>query len=174
VLRSRWVYRARQLGNAVRERKQPIAHDFVRAHLGGAALALFYRMSRRDQAHSVNTAMLVAQAAPDAPDLVAAALLHDAGKGPQQLWQRVLFVVLDEHLPGLLRRWARPGRGTRGALYRSLRHAEIGADLAREAGIAPRACELIAGHHRALEDSQLRLLQWADAIADGSNGSTLE
>src|SRR5579875_2937141 len=163
-----WGYRIRQLRNAVAEQRQPIAHNYVRAHLTSAGQALFYSMSARDQAHSLNTAELIATVAPDDGDLLAAALLHDAGKGPQRMWERVLYVLLDELCPKQLAQAARPGSDVRGALYRSIRHAQIGSDLARDAGLPEAICDLIAAHHGAATDARLRLLQWADAVADHS------
>ncbi len=172
--RSTWDYRARQLWNAIREQRQPIDHDFVAAHLCSAGLALFYAMSTRDQAHSLNTAALVARSDCAKPDLIAAALLHDAAKGRQRIWERVLYVALDEALPGLLQSLARPGAGTRGALYRSIHHAAVGAELARAVGLPARVCDLIAYHHEPVADAEQRLLQWADAVADAPAGSRLD
>ncbi|MCJ7811260.1 MAG: HD domain-containing protein, partial [Dehalococcoidia bacterium] len=96
--------------------------------------------------------------------LLAAALLHDVGKGPVRLWQRVAFVLLRAMSPRLLRRLASADdQGWRGALRRSLDHAERGAALAEAAGSTPETVRLIRLHRStAGDDVALSLLQAAD------------
>jgi putative nucleotidyltransferase with HDIG domain len=160
-----WSYRAKQLQKALRERRQPVPHEFVRAHLDVGGQALFYAMSPRDQAHSSNTAILIGGSSNADPELTVAALLHDAGKGKQIIWQRVLYVVAGAVAPRWLACWARPGPDTRGALYRSLYHTRLGAQLAAASGLSDRVCRLIAEHHNRTAEPDLRLLQWADEVA---------
>lgn len=161
-----WRYRVRQLGRAVRERHEPIPHELVTTYLDGRAQELFYSMAPRDQAHSAKTAALIERSETDCAgaELIVAALLHDTGKGRQQIWQRVTYVLLRALPAGALSRLARPGDGTRGAFYRSLRHPQLGADLARTAGCSARVCSLIAEHHGPSREPALRLLQWADDV----------
>jgi hypothetical protein len=108
------------------------------------------------------------------PELMAAALLHDAGKtahqrGPLQLWHRVVVVLLRALAPGTLERIARdePG-GWRQPFFVQQHHADIGADLARQAGCSRATAKLICGHEGPpgeMDDPLLAALK----TADGSN-----
>jgi hypothetical protein len=160
----RWHYRVRQLSKALGEARAPVPWEFIRAHLGPEGQRLFCSMSRRDQVHSARAAVLL-EAHCFCPGLVVSALLHDVGKGRQSVWQRVLYVILSGYAQGFLGRIARPGPGTRGALYRSLWHPALGARLASEAGYPPEVCRLIVEHHRSGDEPLLRSLQWADDVA---------
>ncbi len=157
------LHRVRQ----VREASVPPSADdlaLAREVLTGDLLALFHGQEPRDQRHSVNTARWLLERGHDGdPDLLVAALLHDAGKGPQRTRDRVVHVLsgwLPESVVG-----AEGSRfEMRRALARSRAHSEIGADLLVAAGAAPRAVELTRLHHRpAGRDAMLALLQRADA-----------
>jgi HD domain len=160
-----WGYRVRQLARAVNESRRPVSNSLLAAHLNHEGRLLFAEMTPRDQAHSAQTAMLVAERSPEDEDLITAALLHDAGKGDQSIWQRVLYVSLAAATPSLLACLARQGRGTRGALYRSLHHCRLGAELAARVGCSAETQRLIEGHHAAKAEGRLGLLQWADEAA---------
>lgn len=148
----------------------PVAMPYAAAHLTPTLLALFRRMSRAEQRHGIALCRrLEAQGWRD-PDLLAAALLHDAGKiqAPPRLWERV-FVVLAEHfLPERAAAW-RSGAARWQRPFAARRyHAEWGANLAAEAGASPRAVALIRRHHDAPggatpgADEALPALQAAD------------
>jgi len=86
----------------------------------------------------------------DDRELLAAALLHDVGKGSGRVrfWMRPVIVLLRALAPGLLRWLAEaPGSGWRRSFYAAWHHASIGADLAAEAGVSERAVLLIRTHH---------------------------
>jgi putative nucleotidyltransferase with HDIG domain len=165
VVVRRWIYRSRQFRQALRERRSPIADEFVSEHLDGAGRALFCTMSRRDQAHSIATAARLSVEAPGDPELLQAALLHDVGKGQQTTMDRVAYVLLAAIDQGALKRLARDGGGVRGALHRSLHHPALGAAMAAQIGCSQRVCQLIARHHRAPADDASLALQWADEVA---------
>lgn len=158
-------YRARQLLRALEERRTCVDSQFVEAYLGERALGLFATLSPRDQAHSARAAAALWQVGPDDRALIIAALLHDAGKGEQQLWLRGLYVLAAAATPSLLQRLAQAGPGWRGALFRLLRHAELGAEAARTLGYDEDVCRLIADHHRPADGARQRALQWADEEA---------
>lgn len=116
------------------------------------ARALFASMTIGDQRHCLNVcAALQARGCVDR-DLLAAALLHDVGKGGGRVrfWMRPTVVLLRAAAPGLLRwlassstsRWRRP-------FYAAWHHAAIGADLAAAAGLSERAVLFIRTHHDA-------------------------
>jgi putative nucleotidyltransferase with HDIG domain len=160
-----WQYRVRQFSKALREGRDLVPRAVLDRHLHEDGIRLFRSMSGRDQVHSIRTAELVAQRAPDDEEMIVAALLHDAGKGRQTLWQRAIYVLALGVAPSWLHSFARPGRDTLGALYRSLRHPILGAELAAAAGCSERVCSLIARHHSIDHDENVRLLQRADDIA---------
>jgi hypothetical protein len=136
----------------------------VAAHLTPREQELFGSMEVSDQRHALDVFhALKAKGQADA-SLLAAALLHDVGKGRISVWQRVVFVLLNAVAPRLLCRLASgDGRGWRGALARSLDHAERGAALAEEAGATPETARLIRLHRAPPgDDAALAMLQAAD------------
>jgi hypothetical protein len=131
-------------------------HDILIATLPPAGRAVFASMSRNDQRHSLTVYRALRARGCDDADLLAAALLHDSGKGGGRvrLWVRPPVVLLRAFAPRLLDwltrravngtcvpRWRRP-------FYYAWHHAEIGADLAAEAGLSERAVLLIRTHHQ--------------------------
>jgi hypothetical protein len=123
--------------------------------LPAAALPLFQSMSRADQQHALRVCRgLVARGCSDA-DMLAAALLHDVGKagGRVPFWTRPVIVLGKRCAPRLLARLAAYPRAGQPRWRRSLGyawwHAEIGADLAAEAGLSKLAVLYIRTHHQA-------------------------
>jgi hypothetical protein len=140
-------YRSGQFRRALGAKPARTDIALMRSLLSPQQQALFCSMSPRDQWHSVQTLRLLPPVWRADRDVAVAALLHDAGKGRILLHERVLFVVLST-TPGLLCHLARSGGGWRGALDRSLRHAEAGARLAFAAGASERTAALISAHHQ--------------------------
>ncbi|HEX8998118.1 MAG TPA: hypothetical protein VF812_18995 [Ktedonobacterales bacterium] len=121
------------------------------ATLPVAGRALFYTMSRNDQRHSLTVYRALRERACVDADLLAAALLHDSGKGGGRvpLIVRPPFVLLRAFAPGVLR-WlaSAPKPWFRRPFYYAWLHADIGADLAARAGLPPRVVTLIRTHHQ--------------------------
>ena len=152
---SRWRaarYRVWQFGRSLLPRRLDASdHAILDAHLPPAAQAIFTAMSRNDQRHSLTVYRALLERGCADPDMLAAALLHDSGKGGGRapLWVRPPFVLLRAFAPGLLRwlarddaaRWRRP-------FYYAWRHADVGADLAAAAGLSERVVLLIRAHHQ--------------------------
>ncbi len=147
----------------------------VQGVLAPPLAALFWRMTRAEQAHSLH--VLRALARPDAgwpqpPELFQAALLHDVGKtcAPLSLPGRAAVVLARRALPGLAQRWEQArASGWRRPFVTAARHAEWGADLAARAGAAPLVVALIRRHQApaprppgTAEDELLYALQLAD------------
>ena len=113
-------------------------------------------MSTNDQRHGLTVYHALRSRGCDDSDLLAAALLHDVGKGGGRvpLWVRPPVVLLHDFAPGLLGWLTRPpapGRSVpwwRRAFYNSWHHAETGAELAAVAGLSDRAVLLIRTHHQ--------------------------
>ena len=113
--------------------------------------ALFATMSLNDQRHSLAIYRALRERGCDDPDMLAAALLHDSGKGNGRvrLWVRPPFVLLRAFAPGVLRWLVRqPHPWWRRPFYNAWHHAEIGAQAAAQAGLSVRTVLLIRTHHQ--------------------------
>jgi putative nucleotidyltransferase with HDIG domain len=148
--------------------RKPTEADLTEArqHLSSELLTLFLAQHPRDIVHAVETARyLLARGYSDA-DVLAAALLHDIGKGQQRRWDRVAYVVA-----GWVRLDAAVASSSsrlelRRAMTRSLVHSEAGARLLEGAGAPPRVVALTRLHHAQPNgDAMLAALQEADAAS---------
>jgi hypothetical protein len=113
--------------------------------------ALFATMSRNDQRHSLMVYQALRERGCTDDELLAAALLHDSGKGGGRvrLWVRPPVVLLKTFAPRLLFWLARNDHSWwRRPFYNAWHHAEIGADLAAAAGLPARTVLLIRTHHQ--------------------------
>jgi hypothetical protein len=121
------------------------------------ARALFAQQPPQDQRHALAVYETLCQEGHTHQDLLAAALLHDAGKAAAQLpaWQRGMFVLVERFVPRVLDHAI---RGQIGSCRRPLAdyagHAEIGARWAEEAGCSPLTVALIRRHKERLETCQ--------------------
>lgn len=169
------LYRVRQFGWALAPRIGAEDRDLVARLLPPAAQALFWRMPRGDQRHSLAVLRTLLAWGEDHPALLAAALLHDVGKtaAPLTPWERALLRLGQALCPHpwramarlpLLRRWA-------DRLRSYADHPEIGAAWAAAAGCDPLTVVLIRRHQEplgppgpeeGLEARLLRRLQEAD------------
>lgn len=172
------LYRVRQFAQAAVAIVRPNRRDEEMAarHLSPAALALFHAMPRYDRRHALAVARSLVRDGFDNPHLIAAALLHDAGKtagpgGRVTLMHRVLVVLGRAFAPGLLEwlgrdpaagasvpRWRRP-------FHTQRQHAVIGAEMALQAGCSPETIAIIRRHESPGEnaDPLLCALQAADS-----------
>jgi hypothetical protein len=154
------VHRVGQLVAHVRARVAPEEMAVVRRVLPAGGAALFESMPTADRRHGLDVAERLLRAAHDDPDLLGAALLHDAAKGNRmRLWHRVAGVLLEAFAPSVLRRLADPDP-------RSWRHEPMSADLALAAGCAPRLGSFIRGEASTEDDA--RLLAALKAADDAS------
>ena len=131
-------------------------HSQVAQWLPASALPLFRTMSNADQLHSLRVCQgLLGRGCIDR-DMLAASLLHDVGKaqGRAPFWTRPAIVLGKLCVPHLLRSLTvYPYEGIAiPAWQRSLSnawwHAQIGADLAAEAGLPEKAVLYIRTHHQ--------------------------
>jgi hypothetical protein len=161
------AYRSGQFFRGFRWALAPEEIRTVSSLLTERELLLFTAMQGRDRRHSMDMVRWVARHAPEAAtdDLLAAALLHDVGKGSLIVWDRVAFVLLGAVSPSL-RRWAGRPDGWRWqrALWRLEHHAGLGAEMLAAAGTRPRVRDLVARHKDASAggDEALALLMAAD------------
>ncbi len=126
----------------------------IHGALNPRQLALFTRMQPSEQAHSLQVYRKLKQAGETHPGLLAAALLHDAGKSlyPLSIWQRVLIVLVRAFLPEQVKRWGsvpvvdQKTPAWQLPLIVSEQHPAWGADLAAAAGASPLTVALIRRH----------------------------
>lgn len=152
---NRWLaarYRVWQFWRSIMPRSLDAAdRAILDAYLPPNGRALFGMMSRNDQRHSLTVFRALRERGCDDADLLAAALLHDSGKGGGRvrLWVRPPFVLLRAFAPGALRWLARDDAAWwRRPFYFAWRHADVGADLAAAAGLSERAVLFIRTHHQ--------------------------
>lgn len=158
----RALYRGRQFFGSVRPRLDEAQRLEAFELLNDGQRELFSSMTLRDQQHCLAVYHKLLDEGHDDVDLLAAALLHDAGKGEIALWHRVAFVLLNAASPRLLDRLTRPGDSShwRETLHRCRNHAELGAELAKRAGSTEQVVRLIREEDH--EDVQLAALHAAD------------
>lgn len=128
----------------------------VAALLPSAAFSLFTKMSPADQRHSLRVCRGLRARGLNGQDILTAALLHDVGKagGRVPFWTRPVVVIAKRCSPRLLTRLTTyPVEGSslpawRRALSYAWWHAEVGADLAADAGLSACAVHYIRMHHR--------------------------
>lgn len=161
---TRAFYRSRQFFTSLRPRVDGELRDEAFRSLNEGERRLFATMTRRDQQHCLDVYRRLVEEGHSDRNLLAAALLHDTGKGRIAVWHRVVFVLLDSAAPNVLERVARPGdgRGWREAAYRCRHHPELGAELARKAGSSVEVVALIGEHETEPLRERLAALRAAD------------
>lgn len=145
------VYRVRQGLRALFAGIYPIDGDSARMWLSAPELALFARLQRAEQIHSLNVLADVLSDAGTTPRaLAAAALLHDVGKirYPLQVWQKTLVVLTRAVLPKLYARLAvgDPGHWLARPFVVYAQHPAWSAEYAAAAGSDPDIVWLCAHH----------------------------
>lgn len=174
----RLLYRTRQFWQALLTSPTPEDLELAAAWLSGAQLALFQAMQPSEQAHSARVARALLDQGVEDPDLLTAALLHDAGKSrcPLRPWERAAIVIARAICPDCAERWGRAGSGTdyrwRKPFVVAAQHPAWGEQIALAAGVTPRAAALIRRHQELLpppggerggeDDKSLRALQAFD------------
>ena len=159
---NRPVHRVRQFFGALRPRVT--VRDRVEAYvlLTPPQQRLFETMTLRDQQHGIIVMRRVRTEAGEDARLLAAALLHDCGKGDVSLWHRVAYVLLGGW-PSMRERVAsRHGVAWRQAIWRLVHHASIGASLVAHTGADPEIVRMIREQDRSGGDTRLAILQAAD------------
>ena len=128
-------------------RVDPAEEARARHLLPDAAWSLFAGMPTADRRHALDVAGLLLAAGQTDPDLLAAAMLHDAAKGRRmRLWHRVAGVVLCAIAPRSLAQLASPDeRSWRYPFHLYLHHPALSAQAALYAGCPQRTADFIRG-----------------------------
>lgn len=158
------MHRVGQFIGHLTARVEPAEVAGVRHLLPDAAWSLFAAMPTADRRHALDVAGRLMATGQTDPDLLAAAMLHDAAKGHRmQLWHRVSGVVLGAVAPRALAALASPDeRSWRYPFHLHLHHPALSAEAALRAGCSRRAADLIRGSTEASDALLLAALRRAD------------
>lgn len=158
------MHRVRQFVAHVRARVSPEEEALAARVLPPTAMALFAGMPVADRRHALDVAARLLATGIDDPDVLGAALLHDAAKGHRmRLWHRVAGVLLERAAPQLLRRLATPSEASwRHPFHLYLHHPELSARMALDAGCGPRTAAFIRGDSAGADAPLQRALAEAD------------
>ena len=158
------MHRVGQFVAHVRARVAPDEAAFARRVLPPAAATLFEGMPVADRRHGLDVCGRLMASGTDDPDLLAAALLHDAAKGHRmRLWHRVTGVLLEAFAPSALRRLASADPTSwRHPFHLYLHHADLSAEMAVAAGCSARAGAFIRGRAAGSDARLQRALTAAD------------
>ena len=139
------MHRVRQFAAHVTARVTSEEAGNARRILPPAAFDLFAAMPVADRRHALDVVAHLVASGRDDPELLCAALLHDAAKGHRlRLWHRVAGVLLDAVAPSALERLARDdSRSWRYPFHLYLHHAALSAGAARAAGCSARTAAFI-------------------------------
>jgi hypothetical protein len=148
----------------VRARVTPEEEELADSVLPPDAARLFATMPVADRRHALDVSGRLLASGHDDPDVLCAALLHDAAKGRRmRLWHRVAGVLLQAVAPGLLQRLASADpRSWRHAFHLYLHHADLSAQMAVSAGCGPRTAAFIRGSAAGADARLQRALTEAD------------
>jgi hypothetical protein len=141
------VHRVAQVVAHVRARVEPAEEADARVLLTNGGWQLFAAMPVADRRHALDVVGRLRASGHADPDLLAAALLHDAAKGDRmRLWHRIAGVLLDAFAPRMLRRLASLDPASwRHPFHLYLHHERLSADLAEGAGCSPRTVAFLRG-----------------------------
>jgi hypothetical protein len=129
----------------------PVDEALAEAYLPPAQMALFRKLRKAEQLHSLNVLRTVLQQEATTPqDLAVAALLHDVGKirYPMAIWQKSCVVIVRHFLPSFHARWSADEHCTdwRRMFVVGVHHPKWSAELVAQVGGTPRALWLIRHH----------------------------
>jgi hypothetical protein len=161
------AYRVRQFRDHLLARVTPDERQAAHAALSMGAGTLFDAMPVADQRHALDVwARLRADGQTD-PDLLAAALLHDAGKGGRiRLWHRVATVLVEAVAPSRLETLGSADPGSWRYPFHLQRHHEaLSARAALDAGCGPRVAAFISGTAGEPDAQLAAALRAADAAS---------
>ena len=151
------MHRVRQFAAHLTARVTASETEGAQRILPPEAFALFAAMPVADRRHALDVAAHLGAGGYDDPELLAAALLHDAAKGHRlRLWHRVAGVLLEAIAPALLERLARDEpRSWRYPFHLYQHHAELSAEAVRGAGCSARTAAFIRGDTAEPADASL-------------------
>jgi hypothetical protein len=161
------TYRARQFRDHLFARVSPEERAVAHALLPTAAARVFDAMPRADQRHALEVVARLRSTGQTDSDLLAAALLHDAGKGRRlRLWHRVVAVLVEAFAPSRMDALAsRDPSSWRHPFYVHRHHEALSARAALDAGCRPRVAAFIVGVPEGPDAQLAAALRAADAAS---------
>ncbi len=161
------AYRVRQFRDHLLARVSDGERAAAHALLPAAGAAVFDTMSVADQRHALDVMERLRRGGLTDGDLLAAALLHDAGKGRRiRLWHRVVAVLVEAVAPARLEGLGSPDPTSwRHPFYVQRQHVALSAQAALSAGCGPRVAAFIAGTPEPPDAQLAAALQAADAAS---------
>jgi putative nucleotidyltransferase with HDIG domain len=153
-----YVGKVRRLARSLSVRLAYPEDAWAVTHLTAAEARVYLGMDPRDREHACRVTRHLLRGHPQAaPEVVAAALLHDCGKSirPYRVAERVLIGAVPNRVARLL---------PFGPLSVRAYHPELGAELLARAGARPRVARLVARHHHAGGDPDAALLHHYDDL----------
>ena len=160
-----WAGKIRRLVRHVRGRVTLAEMAGLDDMLTPPQLELFKQMQKGDQRHGLDVMAALRETGHRDPDLLMAALLHDAAKGPAvRLWHRIAWSLADRYGAWVFR-VARLLPGAERGFDEIRHHAERSAVLALAAGCSPLTADLIR-HQAEPRDEALGV---ALLVADQAN-----
>lgn len=158
------MHRVGQFIGHLTARVEPAEVARARHLLPDSAWPLFAGMQIADRRHALDVAGRLLAAGQADPDLLAAAMLHDVGKGRRlRLWHRVSGVLLAAVAPRALNALASPDADSwRHPFHIFLHHPATSAEAALAAGCSQRTADLIRGTTEPSDALLLAALRRAD------------
>ena len=147
----RVFYRARQFWHALIASSTSEDLELAGDVLPPDLMALFLRLHRSEQAHSLSILRSLLDDGEENEDLLAAALLHDVGKSrfPLSIVDRVMIVLGQVLFPEKIKLWGRSQpRGWKRPFVIAEQHAGWGAQMAADAGASTMTVALIKRHQQ--------------------------
>jgi hypothetical protein len=168
-------YRLWQFWKLLSRRISPDETAEVRGWLAPPLFEVFSRLNPSEQHHAYQVRRTLMACGVEDPDLLTAALLHDAGKSrmPLAIWEKAAIVLGGRLAPAATGAWGRRGEPvtwwTR-PFVNARQHPAWGADLAAAAGAPPAVVALIRRHQDKIgPDDPLYARLSALQSADDSN-----
>ncbi len=145
------LYRLRQGLRAFFAFARPVDETLAGRFLSPQQFAVFKRLRRGEQLHSLNVlCALLTQNAVTPPDLAVAALMHDVGKirSPVLLWQQSIVVLIRSFTPSAFERLSHgdPRRWLNHPFVVYVEHPAWSAEILAQTGASEAAIWLVAHH----------------------------
>jgi len=146
-----FTHRVRQGLRAIFAFTVDVDYELAERYLDIDQMALFRRMAKSEQLHSLNVLRIVLEQNEQTPhDLAVAALLHDSGKSRKHLsvWQKTISVLVNQYFPQWDNKLSVDGELTfwRAPFIVRRHHPEWGADMLSELNSSERAIWLVRHH----------------------------